>query len=123
MVNGRSSNYIRNAHYRDDCFNYSTRFEFKELINTHIKVEKIAENLRKQINRDPSFDPYDAFKVCDINNDGIITKNELRRVLDSRGFNSSELEISTLMNKLDKNRDGKVSYAEFIDEVRPKILF
>lgn len=79
--------------------------------------------MRKQINRDPMFDPYDAFKVCDINNDGIITKNELRRVLDSRGFNSTELEISSLMNKLDKDRDGKVSYAEFMDEVRPKTLF
>jgi Ca2+-binding EF-hand superfamily protein len=70
---------------------------------------------------DRNFDVYDAFRACDINEDGIITKNEIRKLLEDRGFFMSELEVSTLMNKLDKDKDGRVSYYEFMEEMKPKI--
>jgi Ca2+-binding EF-hand superfamily protein len=120
LLNRRTSNNIR-AYYRDECFNYGTRFEFKQLFKTHFSVERMAENLRRNLSMDRNFDVYDAFKACDINEDGIITKNEIRKLLEDRGFFMSELEVSTLMNKLDKDKDGRISYYEFMEEMKPKI--
>lgn len=72
------------------------------------------------MNRDPYYDIYEGFKTCDVNEDGIVTKNEIRQVFDKSGFFVNELELSTLMNKLDKDRDGRVALYEFMDELKPK---
>lgn len=66
------------------------------------------------------FSVYDAFKACDVNGDGIVTKEEIRRLLDSRGYYVTDNEVSTLMEKFDKDRDGKISYSEFMEEILPK---
>ena len=81
LVNRRQSNLVR-SFYRDDCFNYSTRMEFKELMNTHFKVERSAENIRRSLKRNPYFNIYDAFTACDLNEDGIVTENEIRSLLE-----------------------------------------
>ena len=54
-----------------------------------------------------------------MNEDGIISRDELRRLIESRGFFVSEKEITTLIEKIDKDRDGKISYHEFREEFVP----
>ena len=54
----------------------------------------------------------EAFNSCDLNEDGIISRDELRRLIESRGFYVSEKEVTTLIEKIDKDRDGKISYHE-----------
>ena len=66
------------------------------------------------------FNAYDAFKTCDINEDGIVTSHEIKQLMESKGFYVSQKEVSTLMDKFDKDRDGKISYGEFMDEILPK---
>lgn len=66
------------------------------------------------------FSVYEAFKTCDVNNDGIVTKNEIRKLLDSRGIYVSDRDVNTLMEKFDKDKDGKISYSEFMEEIIPK---
>ena len=44
--------------------------------------------------------------------DGIISRDELRRLIESRGFYVSEKEVSQLVEKIDKDKDGKISYNE-----------
>jgi len=40
--------------------------------------------------------------------------------LEERGIYVNELEVSTLVAKLDKDKDGRVSYSEFAEEMRPR---
>ena len=54
----------------------------------------------------------EAFNSCDLNEDGIISRDELRRLIESRGFYVSEKEVTQLIEKIDKDRDGKFSYQE-----------
>lgn len=63
------------------------------------------------------FNVYESFKTCDINNDGIVTKDEIKRLLDSRGFYATDKDVNGLMEKFDKDRDGKISYSEFMEEI------
>ena len=60
----------------------------------------------------PGFNIYEAFGSCDLNEDGTISKEELKRLIESRGFYISEKEVHSLIEKIDKDKDGRISYAE-----------
>lgn len=113
LLNKRTSNDIRGRLYqRDDCFMGETKLEFKNIWRTHFKIESYSESLRQRLYKRPGFNLYEAFISCDLNDDGSISKDELRRLIESRGFYVSEKEVSQLVEKIDKDRDGRISYAE-----------
>ena len=60
----------------------------------------------------PYFNVYEAFNSLDLNDDGMITRNEFKRIIQSRGFFVSEKEANQIVEKMDKNKDGRVSFAE-----------
>jgi Ca2+-binding EF-hand superfamily protein len=69
-----------------------------------------------------SFSIYDAFKAVDSNEDGKITRDELKGLIENNsvsGFFVTSQELSTLMERYDKDGDGAISYNEFADEIRP----
>lgn len=36
------------------------------------------------------------------------------------GFYATDNEVTWLIDRYDKNHDGRISYSEFIDEIMPK---
>ena len=40
--------------------------------------------------------------------------------MQNHGFTATEGEITWLIDRYDKNKDGRISYSEFIEEVTPK---
>lgn len=105
---------------RDDCFEAGTRVEFRAAWNTHFKVEAMCEGIRQRIRSLPCFDLYSAFLTCDLYHDGVISKEELRKLIDCRGFYVTETDAKHLVDKMDRDRDGVVSYSEFREELEPK---
>lgn len=63
---------------------------------------------------------YDAFKSVDMNEDGVVTGKEIRSLLNSKGIYVGHSDVDKLMDKLDKDRDGRISYSEFAEEFMPK---
>lgn len=112
----RRSNYWQGSRYsaRDDCFEAGTRVEFRAVWNTHFKVEAMNEGIRQRLRSLPCFDLYNAFLTCDLYNDGVISRDELRRFIDCRGFYVSDTDAKQLVEKMDQNKDGTVSYSEVI---------
>jgi Ca2+-binding EF-hand superfamily protein len=68
--------------------------------------------LRQRLYKRPGFNIYEAFITCDLNDNGSISKDELRRLIESRGFYVSEKEVNQLVEKIDKDKDGRISYSE-----------
>jgi len=60
----------------------------------------------------PYFNVYEAFNSLDLNGDGVVTRDEFRRIIESRGFYFSEKETSQILDKMDRDKDGLVSYAD-----------
>lgn len=58
-----------------------------------------------------------AFDLCDINADGRIDKNELKRYFNNIGIPISDKEIDNMMHIADKDRSGYVEFEEFINMV------
>lgn len=112
-LNRRRSNYwAKSSGARDDCFEAGTRVEFRAVWNTHFKVEAMCEGIRQRLRSIPSFDLYNAFLSCDLYSDGVITKDELRRFIDCRGFCVTDTDAQQLVDKMDRDRDGRVTYSE-----------
>lgn len=51
-----------------------------------------------------------AFQVFDLNKDGFISRAELQSVLTKMGETLTEKEVDEMMEKADKNGDGKIDY-------------
>ena len=89
-----------------------TKYEFKEIWRTHFRIESMAEQTRQRLAKRPAFNIYDAFSACDVNDDGRITTDEIKRFIESRGFYVSYKDVQGLVEKYDKNKDGRITLTE-----------
>ena len=112
MVQRRFSNHRYPIYRRDDCFMASTAADFKAVWRTHFRSEVTAESTRQRLQRMPYFNVYDAFNSLDQNDSGAISRDEFKRLIQSRGFYVSEKEATEIVDKMDRNKNGRVSFAE-----------
>lgn len=87
---------------------------------THFAVEENSELLRKRLSRRPHFSVHDAFTVIDATNTGYLTTNDLQRMLVEHRVFATTKDLNLLFSKFDRNKDGRISYAEFMEEIHPK---
>lgn len=60
----------------------------------------------------PYFNVYEAFNSLDMDGSGAISREEFKRLIQSRGYYVSEKEATEIVEKMDKNKNGRVSFAE-----------
>jgi Ca2+-binding EF-hand superfamily protein len=72
----------------------------------------MAERTRQRLTKRPGFNVYDAFDACDSDADGKISTSEIQRLIESRGFYVSYKDVQGLVDKFDKDRDGRISLGE-----------
>lgn len=80
--------------------------KFAACISKYLSQKKSTEQLTK--------DYRDAFKVFDKNNDGFINKAELKVIMTKLGDKLSDKEVEDMIRTVDKDKDGKLSYDEYI---------
>ena len=80
-----------------------------EYLIRHVDVNTTTEDLKKQID--------EAFGILDVDNSGELSTAELINGLRDFGLNPDEDELATIMNFLDTDRDGSVSFSEFSNVV------
>ena len=105
---------------RSQMFPLATRDQFVHLLRLHVSVENAAERTRQRQARRPLFSIVEAFDAVDKNHNGFITKNEFAELLEDHRFFASNKELDLLIDRFDKNKDGLVSYSEFVREVAPQ---
>lgn len=120
ILTGRSAYYIHHSYPKNEFFTRETRDLFLRTLRTHFSVEESAEYLRKRLLRRPGFSAHDAFTACDKDRNGYITRDEFKSILREYGFYALDSELTWLVDRYDRNRDGRISYSEFIDEILPK---
>mmetsp|Transcript_28431 Transcript_28431/g.40017 ORF Transcript_28431/g.40017 Transcript_28431/m.40017 type:complete len:152 (+) Transcript_28431:71-526(+) len=63
--------------------------------------------------KDPDKELRDAFGVFDTDGSGSIDRTELKRLMKKLGQNLHENELDAMMEEVDTNKDGEISFAEF----------
>ncbi|XP_065052215.1 uncharacterized protein LOC135681595 isoform X1 [Rhopilema esculentum] len=61
-----------------------------------------------------------AFSLFDYDKDGVISIDDMRIVLKSLGHKISDQELDDLIKSIDRNGDGKIELAEFLDMMGAK---
>ncbi|KAL3701452.1 hypothetical protein R1sor_019474 [Riccia sorocarpa] len=54
-----------------------------------------------------------VFNFFDENNDGLISKDDLRHFMEKLGFETTDEEINSMVTSVDINGDGSVDFMEF----------
>jgi Ca2+-binding EF-hand superfamily protein len=117
---------LRRAHYsllrapRSEYFSSYTRELFFKTIRIHFSVESSAENIRRRLLARPGFNPSDAFTAVDSDRNGFITRDEFKGILREYGFFPTETELQWLVDRYDRDHDGRITYSEFAEEIYPK---
>ena len=119
-LNSRKANYLPLGYPRTEYFSRDTRDLYLRTLKLHFSLEASAEFVRKRLFRRPGFNASDAFAACDFDKNGYITRDEFKTLLREYGFYATETEVQYLLERYDRNQDGKISYSEFIDEILPK---
>jgi hypothetical protein len=100
-------------------FTPATETNLRRVLRLHLTNEANMESLRQRLNGNPNFNAHDAFDILDNDGNNMITRDEFNRLLSMHGINASKKELDVLVGKFDHNRDGRVSYNDFAQEVRP----
>ena len=119
LLNSRKATYLPLGYPRPEYFVRDTRELYLQTLKVHLSLEASAEFVRKRLFR-RGFSVSDAFSACDADRNGYITRNEFKNILLEYGFYATESELSCLLNRYDRNQDGRISYSEFVDEFLPK---
>lgn len=103
-----------------EAFSSETLHRFAQVLRLVLDCESLSERQRQRLSRRPEFSCYDAFQAIDRDRNGFITYEEMKTVLEENGCKVSNRDLKCLMDRYDKNKDGRVSYSEFVQEVTPK---
>jgi len=67
-------------------------------------------------------DVRSAFRVFDHNNDGTISKEELKDAMVNFGTRCTDEEFAAMFAEADKNQDGLIDFDEFVDMMLPSTI-
>ena len=80
-----------------------------------IEFEEFLQYYADKINEpDSPEDLIEAFKIFDADNDGLITKKELKHILTTMGQKLTDEDADRIIMEADLNGDGKIDYKEFV---------
>ena len=117
MIERRRNNYPTKD---EPNFRFETRLQLINVLRLHTRTEALAESLRQRIYKRPLFSLIDAFDATDADKNRYLTKEEFGDLLKDHRMYYTQRELDALVARYDTDKDGKVSYSEFADELRPK---
>ena len=56
----------------------------------------------------------DSFKALDLNNDGVLSQDELKTAFQNSNIKMTDMEIRELLNQIDNNKNQTIDYTEFM---------
>lgn len=73
------------------------------------------------MNNRPKFDIGESYKAVDLKSTGAIKKNDIGKFLEDRHYFATEKELGIIMDRFDKNKDGIITYSEYIQEFTQRL--
>ena len=83
--------------------------------NNEIDFEEFCKLMASKMSNDPEKELKDAFNVFDSDHSGSIDRNELAQLMKKLGQALTDAQIDSLMEEVDANGDGEISFEEFKD--------
>lgn len=100
-------------------FTPRTESMIADVAKAQMTSERAAEHIRQRLRLEGST-MREAFLALDKQGKGHISKWDMSALMDDNYLNASRNELNSFMERFDKDKDGKVTYDEFVDEMLPK---
>jgi Ca2+-binding EF-hand superfamily protein len=117
MIENISSNNHIPPNCNPNVFLLSTKLILKNLFNTIIGLEDKFNNMKKRYDTLRN-NLNDIFKILDQSSFGYFFFNDLQYYLHQNKILGNIKDVDLLFLRLDKNKDGKVDFCEFEDELK-----
>lgn len=101
------------------AFSPQTMSTFAKCLQLYCTAEIVSKSIRERLSRRMNFSLYEAFHALDSTNRGYIGNEEFKEILNEYGIFATRNEIRSLVNRYDHDRDGKISFGEFVREMSP----
>lgn len=101
-------------------FSYDTKSKLIDMFNAMVSAEKSNDNYRTILSTSPSTSAFDCFNMLKKDYCYGIYKDDIVNFMEENGKFMNSYEIESLIERLDKNQDGLISYNEFLAEVSPR---
>ena len=119
ILRNRSKKYPDGYYYHRENFNQLTHAAFAKVLKLHLDTVIKAEEIRQRHENRPMFHYEDAFNTLNQWGDDYLTVENFDQIFKDYNFYATENELETLVNRFDKNKDGMVSFGEFVEEFSP----
>ena len=117
MVENRAPNtFCQNSN--SDFFMYTTKLSFKDLFNGLINAENKLSFIKRNFTT-LRLKLKEIFNLIDTLNLGYFKIEDLNFYLTKNNLFTNKKDEQLLFNRFDKNRDGKIDYCEFEEEILP----
>jgi len=100
----------------DKLLNTSTHIKNHDAIS-FLEMQSLLPTLQKDSNEK---ELYDAFKVFDRDDNGLISIGELQQIFTTLGEPIDTSELNQIINQLKPDDTGKIPYADFIKLIASK---
>ena len=85
------------------------------MVESHIIAENNLNDIKKKVSINMDLDFFKVFKLIDLDDNGYITMNELEKVFEDFGMNLTYDDLQILMERYDKDKDGRISFKEVMN--------
>jgi len=99
-------------------FSQNTLALIKSLLTKQISNEVIIDSIKRNLFNQNLFSVKGAFSICDINGLGYLTRDSVRNLLGV----SSYVNIGLIFDRFDRDRDGRISFNDFSEEISPNTV-
>ena len=100
-------NLMKNVDLNDDG-----SITFHEFLSLYKKLADIKAEEQKY---------REAFRICDCDDSGYITIDELKQIMTQVGENLDDSQLNALIQEVDINKDNRLDFEEFIVLMKKKI--
>jgi Ca2+-binding EF-hand superfamily protein len=104
---------------RHSTLSLEAEYMFLQLLDLEVRLQRRLETIRKELVDRSDFNLMEGFRSLDRR---IVTRVDMNAVwvfLRRHGFYCVEMDMQHLMNRIDREKDGVVSYIEFVEAVLP----
>ncbi|KAL4476788.1 hypothetical protein ABPG72_010625 [Tetrahymena utriculariae] len=101
-------------------FSQETMKLYTKLIVEYLSCEYQLEAIRQSISQDKRWDYEYCFDMINESQTGLITGLELKHFLEYQNYLPNERDISSILERFDKDEDNAISINEFVSEISPR---
>ena len=83
----------------------------------------VIQKRELDIPQDKIAEYQEAFNMFDINKDGLLTVDEIFKMMKNYGYPLPKTEIKKMMDKIDTDGDGQIDFEEFITLIQSQTIF